>query len=282
MKLIRLFLGLLVTGLFLVLYIQPVKADVNNFTINDFYAIYELNKDAPGGSMTVTEKIQLTFTDNNHGILRSLPKKNLGIPHKLQILNVQRDGSAEPYTTYSENNNLVLKIGDADRTITGRHTYTIRYEINRGAISFYSDKTEWYWDINGTDWGQPFEQVRGELILPSGVKAGETACYTGASGISNRNCLVNPKEDNRVSFTTTAPLAIRENLTIAVAMPAGIFTPYMWTDWIKDNMAQLIGVAFGITAFLIAFRIWLKYGRDYSGRGTIIPQYDPPKRPYPY
>ena len=253
-------------------------ADVNDFVVENFHGTYWIGSNTKGGSMTVKEEISVVFSDYNHGILRALPKKNHGVDTQIHVSEVDRDGRHEPFTTYSDSNdNLVVKIGDAGSTITGKHTYTITYYVTRGVISFYQDKTEWYWDINGTAWSQPFTQVSGEVIFPDGATNASLArsCYTGFQGESGTDCSITPTAHG-YSFTATRPFAIGENLTVAVQVANGYFQPYTTADWVKDNMKQLAGVAFGFIMLIIAFMGWWRIGRDYHGRGTIIPEYEPP------
>ena len=57
-----------------VLFVAPkARADVNDFVINDFHGRYELNNDIHGGRLNVTETLQVTFSDQNHGIERAIP-----------------------------------------------------------------------------------------------------------------------------------------------------------------------------------------------------------------
>lgn len=48
-------------------------------------------------------------------------------------------------------------------------------------------------------------------------------------------------------------------------------------DKINDNLAILVGAAIGLLSAVNAFVLWLRKGRDYSGKGVIIPEYEVPK-----
>ncbi len=119
-------LGLLLT----VAHGTKVKADTSDFTINSFSADYTLTNADPQGEMHVVENIDVTFTDNNHGIFRYIPKSYMNHSLKLKINSItSRTGAATNYTTSSQSGNTVLKIGDAGRTYTGNQSYTIDYTI---------------------------------------------------------------------------------------------------------------------------------------------------------
>lgn len=257
---------------------RVVHADVEDFVINDFRGRYELFNDTNGGRMLARETIQLTYSDYNHGILRAIPIEYRGNSLRLKILSVERDGDEEPYTTYGENDNEVLKIGDPDKTITGPHTYEISYEM-RNIVTFYDNHDEWYWDINGDQWRQPFEHVSGEVIFPNGWKGDDVPapqCFTGTYGDTRQGCVVE-KTERGYAFSTTAPLNPSETLTIVAGATKGLFSPRTAADWWRDNAGQLSGIAAGIGGSVCAYLVWRRHGKDHKGRGVIIPEYAPPK-----
>lgn len=252
---------------------QPVKAqEVDNFVINKFSGDYVIDNKAIGGSLQVTETIDLTYSAQNHGILRAVPDSYNGYKTKLKIQSVERDGKQEPFTTYKENGNLVLKIGDANQTITGSHQYKITYHQER-IINFNGDQN-FYWDINGTEWKQTFQLVEAVVHYKSGpIDSEKASCFTGSFGSSNKNCFVTPKEDGiRV---TAQNLKANETLTIRTPVSAQFKQPGL-TQKITDNIASLIGLLVGISIAIAAFFIWNKHGKDYKDRGIIVPEYEPP------
>jgi uncharacterized membrane protein YgcG len=256
------------------------NANVNDFVIDRFHGKYELLDDTPGGRLITTETIELTYSDNNHGILRSIPKDSNGRGLSIRILSVTRDGYTEHYETYEDNNNLVIRIGHPDRTVTGSHSYEINYDLRGGIVGQFESFDEWYWDINGTDWEQPFRLVEGELILPASAKASglseKVACYTGAQGASANGCTIRQTETG-YEFTTNYGLEPGQNLSIAIALNDGVFRPYATLDWVKDNILNLAWLILIPASFIFCFSTWQKFGKDHIGKGVIYPEYDPPK-----
>ncbi|MCA9324339.1 DUF2207 domain-containing protein, partial [Candidatus Saccharibacteria bacterium] len=114
---------------------------VQDFVITNFDASYELSNEDPQGLLTTRETIDLNFSGQNHGILRAIPQKYGDVDTHPKVKSVSRDGAAEPYVTYSENDNLVLRIGDAGKFITGVHSYAIEYSVEN-VITFYDDQDE--------------------------------------------------------------------------------------------------------------------------------------------
>lgn len=272
MKAMRTLLAILIFGLVCV-WPTAAKADVNDFLINSFEADYYLSNRDPQGEMRVVERIDVTFTDKNHGILRAIPEDYKEKSLQLRINAVSSETNAPvQYSTYRENGNTVLKIGDPSKTVTGHQVYTIDYKL-QNVIGFYDDHDELYWDINGTEWVQQFGSVSATFHLPDGLKQTLKACYTGAFGGSGQDCTF---ETNTV--TANRPLLPSETLTAIVAFEKGYFAKPTIADWWKDNGAKVASVA--IPPFLLgawAYRRWRKYGKDLPGRGTITAEYEPPK-----
>lgn len=251
---------------------------VNDFIIHNFSGRYHISNDTAGGRLTVVEKLDLTFSGSNRGILRAVPEANRNIDVHLRVNEVFRDGTKEQFTTYDDNNgNIVIRIGNPDKFITGKHNYEIRYELSRGVVSKFSGYDEWYWDINGTGWNQPFEHVEGEVTVADGIflKPPQAKCYTGTTGQTEESCTIESTA-NGYKFATTRALRPAETLTVAVGLQP-VFEAYGFKHWLKDNMLQFVGVGIGLAVFGWAWRTWRLYGKDYKGRGTIIPEYDPPK-----
>ncbi len=251
-------------------------ADVNDFVINDFTADYYLTRDDPQGQLHVVEQIDLTFSDFNHGILRALPDSYKGKPLKLKVNKISSDsGAPSQYTTYGDSGNTVLKIGDPDQTVTGQQKYTIDYTM-QNVITFYDDHDELYWNINGTQWGQPFTQVTANFHMPQGLQIKDKKCFTGAIGNTQQSCTITDAEDG-IKAATTRRLLPYETLTAVMSIQKGYFAQPTAADWWKDNMGKVLAVT--LPPILIggwAYFYWRKNGKDLKGRGTIIAEYEPP------
>ncbi len=242
-------------------------------------------------SLTVTETITADFRSAKHGIFRNIPWRyatdeggTMQVP--LTIERVERDGKTEPYTTSYIDDLLEVKIGDADVTIAGEHTYVIVY-IVQAAVNFFDDHTELYWNATGNDWPVPLEAVSATVRLEPTVLAEDIQgrCLTGEVGSTVENCTAT------IAVSQASFKAAGEPLTVVVGWPNGIVTK-------PDNYDQLRSTA-GTTAIERAFkypvifwglniiwplfvglwlwRHWYSRGKDAPGKGTIIAQYDPPE-----
>ena len=267
-----------------IVHINFASASVNDFVIRDFQADYYLSKDNESRSVLRTvESITADFPeiDQNHGIERAIVSTYNDHSTSLKIESVtDQSGKNQSYTTRKENDNLILQIGDKDTYVHGLQTYVVTYN-QRDVTNFFSDTNsdEFYWDVNGTGWYQPFDKVTARLHVDSNVLSaltGDQACYSGSSGSTNASCVITRSGDVITSDATT--LEIGENLTIAVGFKPQTFSEYRmsFADYIK-KYAVAISAVFGILLLIAIYLLKLIKGKGAPGRGTIIAEYLPPK-----
>lgn len=258
-------------------------ASAQDFTIKNFKADYYLDRDSDGYSTLKTvESIIAEFPaiDQNHGIERVIPQKYDKHKTNLQIQSIKdENGSDVSYSTYEKNNNLALRIGDADTYVHGTKNYVITY-TQRNVTRFFNDtnRDEFYWNINGIGWSQKFNNVEATLHLGNGLNdslTGDMYCYYGVQG-STKKCAIVKNDDNIT--TTGVSLNVNENVTIAVGFKGGTFKVYQQTliEWLEQ---YIIYIELSVAIILVVASASLKIFKDKSaaGRGIIVPEYLPPK-----
>ncbi len=269
--------------------VQAVLADVDDFTFASFDAVYELGRDDDRRSeLRTTETLVAIFPefDQNRGIRRAIPRNYDGHPTDIRIESVT-DGTGAPRsyeTERSEDGEFELVTIAADDYVHGEQTYVITYTQRN--VTFDPDDVplqEFYWDVNGTGWRQPFGRVRGEVRLqPDLVEAfsGDTACYRGYEGSSTPcESLTVDREGEPFLVAEAAALGPYENLTLAIGFRPGTFEPR--DDRFTSSPAAmtsafgaLAAIAIAITAAVMRATRW----RHHPGRGIIIAEYEPPER----
>ncbi|USN52327.1 MAG: DUF2207 domain-containing protein [Candidatus Nomurabacteria bacterium] len=141
--------------------------------ITRFDVVATINKDR---RITVEETIEYDFGSQfRHGIYRYIPTgydRNGGRYYLLlDLVSVTQDGNKAIYTKTKNPNETNLKIGEGDKTITGKHTYVIRYNVNRALNDFPDeDVVEWYWNVTGNGWNVPI--LSSSLTMRGPVEAG--------------------------------------------------------------------------------------------------------------
>ncbi|MFA5052183.1 MAG: DUF2207 domain-containing protein, partial [Patescibacteria group bacterium] len=239
---------------------------------------------AASGIVDIQENINYDFgLTSHHGIYRYIPYRytRSGATYniRLAVSSITMDsGQNVPYTTTHENGNIVLKIGDADKTVDGIHEYSIRYTVQR-AINFFDDHDELFWNVTGNGWEVPIEKATVTVIGPSAfsLEALQPACYTGAYGSTEQACTVEPYENNGITVIGDTALAAGEGLTFAVAWPAGTIQKPTATQNIRWFISDNWPIALPFIVLIVMFYLWYTRGRDPKGKGTIIPIYEPPQ-----
>jgi hypothetical protein len=262
-------------------------ADTNNFKISLFDVQYDLSRDENNRSvLKTTETIVAEFPnfDQNHGIERALPSKFDGHSTNLKIQSItDSSGMPREYSTDTENDMSVLRIGDPDKYAYGTQTYVLTYTQNDVARYFAdSGLDEWYWDTNGTQWKVPIDslaityKINDDLV---NARVGMPACYRGASGAKG-SCSTNEVGD--VTYTVRASnLGIGENITVATGFNKGTFAAYEQT--FAEKLTSIWQAVFFITlilgfAGLIALSvIYSRRMNRLSELSIIVTEYIPPK-----
>ncbi len=262
-----------------------------DFTVSSFEADYYLGRNENKAStLRVVENIVAEFPtiDQNHGILRAIPETYQGHTVSLKVESVlNEDGHAIKFTTYKQSDNLVLKIGDANKYVHGRQTYRITYNL-RNVIVFFDDHDEFYWDINGDQWKQPFGAVTARVHIPASISEklqSRQRCFVGAYEITRENCDIKQDSNNEEQIITisAANLSPVETMTVVLGFDKDTFVvgPEIAAA-ARRKLMFLIAAVGSVVAPPLITGIWLtkrwrKYGKDPSAKGVIIPEYQPPK-----
>ena len=139
---------------------MPARAGVDDFVFDSMDVEYHLSLgDHNIAQLTVQETLVAVFpeADQNRGIRRDIPDYYNGHALQTQVLSVTdengvpRDFSVEPIEDFVS---LSSKHPD-DRFVHGRQTYVITYR-QKWVVANFGSTDEFYWDVNGTAWAQPF------------------------------------------------------------------------------------------------------------------------------
>jgi hypothetical protein len=276
-------------------FIQPVAAqDANNFTIHSFDVDYYLNTDEEGRSTLKTvERITAQFPlyDQNHGLERALPEKYDGHSTSLKIESIT-DGAGKElsYSDRSSDDNITLRIGDADTYVHGMQTYVITY-TQRDVTRFFADTNddEFYWDVNGTQWLQAMAAVRARIHIPASLAqklTGKASCYVGAEGGTSACPITSQSLATETIFSVqVANINPQQTVTFAIGFTPNTFTGYQQT-WQERLWATVLTIWLVLqivgSVVAVAVVIWMslrykKVMNRVKGRGIIVPEYLPPK-----
>jgi len=282
--------GALVVGI-LVLALLPATASsapaqFGSERIHDYTVDVHIE---PTGTVRVHETIDYDFgVVPKHGIFRDVPvrfdyppKANHDRVYPLDVISVQAsEGTPAQYTIESGDHDGIglkrIKIGDPDRTISGRHTYDISYTL-RGVLNGFEDHDELFLNAIGPGWTVPID--RATITVDAPVDIARVGCFSGPVQ-SRLPCASAGSSGSAATFTqgTIPPDAA---FTVVVAIPKGAVPP---PKPILEERFSL-GAAFSVTAatagiagallalvvgaFLL---VQYRFGRDRRYRGSPVDQ----------
>jgi uncharacterized membrane protein YgcG len=258
-----------------------VAAGLDDFVFESMDVEYTLGRAEDGTStLEVVETFVAVFPefDQNRGMRRLIPESYEGAPLHPEFVSIT-DGAGNPRPAEVESEDDVFSMTSrADDFVHGAQTYVFTYRL-QNVTRFFADTgaDEFYWNVNGIEWAQPFGRVTATLhVAPALADAmtGAMACYRGYAGETDR-CDIGVQGDAVVA--AASELAPYQTMTIAVAFADGTFTPfdpaYLSSPWGWLQGLAAVGMVGGVVG---AGVVRARRLRDEPGRPTIIAEYTPP------
>jgi len=129
-------------------------------------------------------------------------------------------GAPTQVQTITETNDVQLKIGDPNKTVSGTQTYVVSYTasglVNPNVTS--SNMDEIYWNVIPTGWELPISNVTVTLTGPSDVR--RTTCYVGTDFTSP--CTSDTSSASTATYTQGS-LSPGEGLAVVGGWPVGTY-----------------------------------------------------------
>ena len=232
--------------------------------------------------VTITEEIKVDFDSlEKHGIYRYIPytyyrnSNNYSVRISIDSI-TDENGKNINFEESRSGGNVELKIGDADKTISGKHDYIIKYNLER-VINSFADHDELYWNVTGNDWPVEIDKSKITINWPEGAEIQDNVCYVGSYGENAQECEKNVSGSS-VTFSIDNVLAPGEGFTIASAIKPGVIEQYsawqIFWWFLADNWGYFIPTV----VLILMIRKYLKSGKDPVGKKTIVPEFDVPDK----
>ncbi|MBI3324347.1 MAG: DUF2207 domain-containing protein [Candidatus Omnitrophica bacterium] len=246
--------------------------------IAEFRASVEVHDDS---TASVTETITADFDgEPRHGLYRDIPihytdragqhfRLRLRVEGVTDEAGQERRWRLEPAGRYQR-----IRVGDPDLTVTGRQVYRIRYAVQRGAIRFFPDHDECYWNLTGNEWAVPMRAVWAEIGLPEGASRLRAAAFFGGYGSRDELRQIEIA-GSLVRFSPDHGLGPYEGLTAVVSWSPGVVHPpspgQVLAWWLQDNWVYGLPLA----ALGVMLWLWRTRGRDPTPEPIAV-QYSAP------
>jgi len=225
------------------------------------------------GSLRFAEAIDVDFRGLvKHGIYRDITAvlifddtNNRQYPVRMDAVTTA-DGRAHQVQSSMEGSNRRFRIGDPNRTISGKETYRLAYTVD-GALNGFADHDELFWNAVGP-WPVQTDRATVTVSAPSGAIQ-RVECFQGPAG-SREPCDARFTADE-ATFAATRPLVEQERLTVVVGLAKGaVPEPRPRLVARARNVNQLFetGPVLVLAALVLASGIggvgglWWWFGRD--------------------
>lgn len=275
-----LLLSLSLSVLFAFAFVAHAQTD-RSYHYTNFAETVTVHKDT---TIRVEEEQTYQFVGTYHLGYRSIPHKALdaitdvtvvdgetGKAFALSRLKLSKDDPSSwgKYTVYEQNGETIVEwYYDLSNTT---HRFIISYTVH-GALAFYKDHDELYWNIF-TDYNVPVDRVEVTIQLPGAITQQAKSLYTSGS----HEYTAEQPNESTFHFVTTG-IAPNEAVTFAVGWQKGLVDQSAyWRDFARTYWALLASVLIILGGYAYSAWFWFRRKRQNHGRGTIIPEYEPPQ-----
>lgn len=203
------------------------SADLAWFTIDKYNANFNLTKK---WTLEVVEDIYVNFTEYRHGLYRTIPyiySNYLKTPIKKVEVPLNK------FSTSSQWNNFVIKIGHPDKTIIGETFYSIRYNV-KWSVREFTGYQELYRNMLWTEWNTPVNNFKFSLTLPTDLDLKDEDIRVYIWERWSTNTIKAIKSWNVITIDEPLNLGAHEWVTLAVKLPIDYvptkkyFSLYWW------------------------------------------------------
>jgi hypothetical protein len=228
---------------------------------------------SPDNVAHIKETIVYDFgTTSHHGIYRDIPidykdgDKNYYLSARYADA-TDENGNKVNAEISEVSGNERLKLGDADTTITGVHTYVINYTLSP-IVTEKDGKPFLNLDVLGAGWQVPVDRFTASVNLSGGALS--NIAWYDAPGHESSTI-----RENIPAYT---------GVTINASLPQGYVTNYLvankprpfdfWQFMREFGVVLLAALIIGVAVLVVVLRKWRAHARRRSQ--TVIPEYEPP------
>lgn len=230
MKKIAVILALLLLFCSLPVCAEDIDTEYYDYYIENYNVEVYAN---PDRSYDVTEKIDVYFNIESHGIYRDIP--TYGAYEDYEITNVSVLGDYYEYDGYGS-----IRIGEEDVTLTGKKQYTIKYTLEHYA-DVSSEYDYFFMDIIGTEWDVPILNFSGKVILPNNSTVNKLTLTGGYYGNDDAAGLAKAyQKGNIVYIESLSSLDAYNGITLEAELNEGAFSKAeVWLPEMVINQANI-------------------------------------------
>ena len=241
----------------ILLYPSSVFAS-NGYTIENYNIEMVVNED---NTFDITEEITTNFEILKHGIYRKLPVYNTvvrldGSSSKNRAI-VSNISVNEKYTLEKNLEYQIIKIGDANKTITGRNKYIIKYRYNIGNDPL-ENADELYFNLIGNEWDTEIKKVKFKIEMPKDFDPASLGFSSGDYGLTDSSNVIYSVNGKVITGETIGELYGGQALTVRLTLPEDYFVKQKF----RFDTFSILVVIFSLMCAVFSFILWKLYGKD--------------------
>lgn len=239
---------------------------------------------APDSTMTVRETQTFNFQGDFSWVTRTLLKTKGILYDQIEVFDsAGRVLNSSDYSVKETSAEIIITIKfDLHDT---QATWTIKYRA-LNALGDFEEHDELYWNVVSSDRAVAIREASAIVHLPGTFEASElqTRLLVGMSGSTEESTNIEIIDSSTIKYSAS-DIPAYEDMTLVAGWPKGsvVFQTFTkeipaWQKIWNDLWSWFKWFYFASPILLLIWMIrrWRKLGRDPKGRGTIIPQYDPP------
>ena len=255
-----------------ILFPLSVNAD-NGYVIENYDVNIKVNEN---NVLNITETIDVNFTLESHGIIRKIPlivkfdRKDFDTKIKAKIDNLYIN---ETYTTTTDDEMVSYKIGDLNKTLTGKKRYIIKYDYDYGDDNI--DKyDELYHNIIGKDWDTEIQNVTFTITMPKDFDETLVNFTVGYYGSTYYEDVLYEINNNVITGTVNKQgiyaLTSNEALTVRIELPEGYFKNER-VNFDPTFIIILFLLSISILGIIVSTILFKKY--SYKKKDLLVPEF---------
>ena len=261
------------------LYNEDSKENLTNdysnsnseYTLNSYDINIIVNEN---NTLNITEKIGAYFNIEKHGIFRKIPLRNevtrLDGTTSKNRAKISDINVSDNYSLSTESGYKVIKIGDANYTLTGQKNYEISYLYNleRDKEKEYD---ELYFNIIGSEWDTNISNITFTITMPKKFDSSKIGFSSGTKGSIESSKITYNVDENVITGKYNGILNANEAVTIRLELPEGYFV----NAGIRMSSVYYLMFIVPSISLLLSFVLWKKYGKDEQVIETV--EFYPPQ-----
>ncbi len=225
-------------------------------------------------TFSIVEKISAYFNEPKHGIYRTIPLQNrverldgTVSNNRIKIRDIKVDAA---YSTSIESGSEVIKIGDANTTLTGAQNYVVSYVYDMGKDTG-KNYDEIYFNLIGKEWDTAIGGITFTITMPKAFDGSKVGFSRGLLGSQENIGIDFQVEGNVISGSYNGILNPGESLTMRVELPEAYF---LYTGSNLD-LFLILSFLLPILFVLLAMFLWIRFGKDKKVIETV--EFYPPE-----